>query len=146
MRTHNTHTLFHLLVLGLLWSVGITTLAAEQQVLFELRTVKAHDGLVTAEPRISQQELNNALAESRHLLSVRRHKLEAFIEANRITARTGVVAAVMPGGLVYLAVRKARLSNANVKLENLQADLGNLQADILALYAEESPILVARFP
>lgn len=146
MRTHKTHALFYLFLLGLLWAVGITAPAAERQDLFELRTVREHDGLVTAEPRISQQELNNALAESRYLLNVRSHKLEEFIEENRITAKTGVVAAVMPGGLIYLAVRKARLSEANEKLDDLQADMGNLQSDILALYEEEGPILVARFP
>lgn len=142
--------LFRILLLGLLWSVGLTAPAAERQGvseprLFELHTVKEHDGLVTAEPRISQLELNNALAEGKHLLSVRSHKLEEFIEENRITAKTGVVAAVMPGGLIYLAVRKAKLSEANEKLVNLQEDMDNLQSDRLALH-EEGPLLVARFP
>jgi hypothetical protein len=151
MRTHKTHAPFHILLLGLLWTIGITASAADRQGtleprLFELHTVKEHDGLVTAEPRISQKELNHVLAESKHLLSVRSHKLEEYIEENRITGKTGVMAAVMPGGLIYLAVRKARLSEANVKLENLKSDTRELQTDILALHEEESPLLIARFP
>jgi hypothetical protein len=146
MKTHKTHALFHIFLLGLLWSASMSVTAAEREGLFELRTVKNHDGLVTAEPSISQQELNKALAESRHLISVRSHKLEEYIEENRITAKTGIVAAVMPGGLIYLALRKAQLSNANVKLENLQTDMNELQSDILALHEEEGPIRVARFP
>lgn len=146
MRTYKTHALLHILLLTLLWSIGITAPAAERKNLFELHTVTKHDGLMTAEPSISQQELNNVLAESKHLLSLRSHKLEEFIEENRITANTGIMAAVMPGGLIYLAVRKAKLNEANKELKNLQSDTNDLQTDILALYEEEAPILVARFP
>ena len=146
MKTQKTHALFHILLLGLLWSVGTTVNAADQEGLFELRLMKTSDGLVTAEPRISQQELNDALIENQHLIKVRSQKLEEYIEENKITAKTGVVAAIMPGGLIYLAVRQAQLSSANTKLETLQADMGNLQSDTLALHVEQGPVLVARFP
>lgn len=146
MKTRKTHALFHILLPGLLWTIGMTANAADQEGLFELRLMKTNDGLVTAEPRISQQALNNALAESQHLISVRSQKLEEYIEENRITAKTGVMAAIMPGGLVYLAIRKANLNNATGKLETLQADIDKLQTDTLALYVEQGPVLVARFP
>lgn len=143
MTTHKTYALFHILLPGLLWSVG--SIAAAQP--FELHTVKKCDGLVTAEPRISQQALNDALSEGRQLIRLRSHKLEEYIEENRITAKTSVMAAVMPGGLIYLAVRKARLSDASDKLEHLQADMEDLHSDTLALHEEQSPVLVvARFP
>jgi hypothetical protein len=145
MRTHKIHALFHILLLSFLWAIGTFTQAAEHEGLYNLHTVKNADGLVTVEPRISQQELNNALIESKQLISTRRHNLESFIAENRITAQTGAIAAVMPGGLIYLAVRQARLSSANEKLESLQADMNALKSDVLALH-EEAPILVARFP
>lgn len=146
MRTHKTYALCHILLLGLMWAVGITALAAEPERLFELRMVNSPDGLVTAEPGISQQALNKALAESEHLINTRSHKLEVFIEENRITAKTGVMAVVMPGGLVYLAWRKTQLLSANEKLQGLQTDMADLRSDILALHKEEGPTLVARFP
>ena len=146
MKTHNTHALFHILLLSLLWAVGTTANAADQEGLFDLRLMKMSDGLVTAEPSISQQELNNALTDCKHLINVRSQKLEEYIEENRITAKTGVVAAIMPGGLVYLALRKASLNEASGKLETLQTDMNDLQTDTLALHVEEGPILVARFP
>ncbi|WP_126453148.1 hypothetical protein [Sulfuriflexus mobilis] len=126
--------------------MATATAAAEREGLFELHMVRMADGLVTAEPKLSQQELDDALAECRHLIHARSHRLEDYIEENRITAKTGIVAAVMPGGLIYLAVRKSQLNDANAKLENLQADMDNLQSDTLALHVEEAPILVARFP
>ena|GEM_PF-5081689 len=131
--------------MSFLWAIGTFTQAAEYKGLFGLHTVKNTDGLFTAEPRISQQELNNALVESKQLISVRSHNIEEFMEENRITTQTGVVAAVMPGGLIYLAVRQARLSAANEKLESLQADMNALKSDVLALH-EETPVLIARFP
>lgn len=146
MRTHKTHALFHIFLLGLLSTMSTAVPAAERDGLFELYTVKNHDGLVTAEPRISQQELNDVLVENKYLINVRRHKLEVFIEENRITANTGIMAAIMPGGLIYLALRKANLHEANVELENLQTDMNDLQSDIFALHVEEGPVLVARFP
>ena len=120
--------------------------AAEHESLFELHNVEMYDGLVTAEPKISQQALNNALAETRYMIGIRSQRLEAFIDDNRITANTGIMAAIMPGGLIYLALRKANLHEANVELENLQADKNDLQSDILALHKEQNPILIARFP
>lgn len=146
MKTQKTYALFHILLLGLLWAAGPTTAAAEREGLFDLQMVETHDGLITAEPSISQQALNNALTECKYLISVRSQKLEEYIEENRITAKTGVVAAIMPGGLIYLAVRKAGLIEASGKLENLQTDMGDLQSDTLALHVEQSPVLVARFP
>jgi len=146
MTTQKTYALFHILRLGLLWAIGTTANAANQESLFDLHLVKMSDGLVTAEPRISQQELNNALTDCKHLISMRSQKLEEYIEENRITAKTGVIAAIMPGGLIYLAVRKASLSDANDKLETLQLDMDDLQTDTLALRVEQGPVLVARFP
>lgn len=132
--------------MSFLWAIGTFTQAAEHKGLFELHTVENADGLFTAEPRISQQELNNALVENKQLISIRSHNIEEFIEENGITAQTGVVAAIMPGGLIYLAVRQARLSAANEKLESLQADMNQLKSDILTLHVEQAPVLVARFP
>ena len=111
-----------------------------------MQKVKNCDDLIVMEPRISQQQLNDALIENKYLVNVRSNKLKEFIEENRITAKTGVLAAVMPGGLVYLAWRKTQLNEANEKLENLQQDIGDLQTDTLALRVDTTPILVARFP
>ena len=113
MTTHTKHILFYLLLSGLLWGVGASVQAGEHEGLFELRTVKETDGLVTAEPRISQQELNKALIESEKLIHLRSDQLQAFMQENRITAQTSIVAAIMPGGLIYLAVRQSRLNNAS---------------------------------
>lgn len=146
MKAQKTHALFHILLLGLLCTTGISVTAAERGDLFKLDMVENSDGLVINEPRISQQELNDALIENKYLVNVRSNKLIEFIEENRITAKTGVMAAVMPGGLIYLAWRKTQLSEANDKLEGLQADINNLQSDVLALHVETGPILVARFP
>lgn len=146
MKTQKTHALFHILLLSLLWCVATDAAAAGREDQLDRHMIKHHDGLVTAELRISQQELNNALVESQHLISVRRQKLEEYIEENKITAKTGVVAAIMPGGLIYLALRNAQLSSANTKLETLQSDMNNLQTDHLALHENDTTILVARFP
>lgn len=146
MKTQKTHALFHILLLSLLWSVATNTAAAGREDLLDRHMIKHHDGLVTAELRISQQELNNALTDCKHLISVRSQKLEEYIKENRITAKTGVIATIMPGGLIYLAVRKASLNDASNQLEALQTDMNDLQTDTIALHVEGGPILVARFP
>lgn len=146
MKTQKTHALFQLFLLSLLWAASTELVAAGRGGLLELHMVQRPDGLMTAEPRISQHELNKALVENHHLVKVRSQKLEDYIEENKITAKTGVVAAIMPGGLIYLAVRKARLSEAGTRLESLQADVNKLPADHLALHNEEATILVASIP
>jgi len=113
MTTHTKQILYYLLLSGLLWRVAPSVQAREHEGLFELRTVKETDGLVTAEPRISQQELNKALIEYEKLIHLRSDQLQAFMQENRITAQTSIVAAIMPGGLIYLAVRQSRLNNAS---------------------------------
>lgn len=146
MKTQKSHALFHIFLLGLLCAVSTELVAAEGERLFGLHMMQRPDGLITAEPRISQHELNKALVENHHLVSVRSQKLENYIEENKITANTGVVAVIMPGGLIYLALRKARLNDANSKLESLQTDMNRLRADHLALHHEEKTILVASIP
>lgn len=146
MKTQKSHALFHILSLSLLWAVSTELVAAGREGPFDLQMVQRPDGLMTAEPRISRHDLNQALVENHHLVNVRSQKLEDYIEENKITARTGVLAAIMPGGLIYLAVRKSQLSSANSKLEGLQSDVKNLRTDHLALHENDTTILVARFP
>ena len=146
MKTQKTHALFHILLLSLLCTIAGTATASERADIFELHMSVGSDGLVTNEPQISQQQLNDALIENKYLINVRSNKLKEFIEENQITTKTGIIAAVMPGGLIYLALRKAGLSDANNKLEILQADLNDLQSDTIALHVEDAPILAAHFP
>lgn len=111
-----------------------------------LQSVKSSDGLITHEPRISQTDLNDALIENKYLLNVQTNELKKFIAKNDISAQTNIMAAIMPGGLIYLAWKKTQLSNASDELETFENDLSALQADTIALRVTTETILVARFP
>ena len=121
-------------------------MAAEDDNSLELQWIKSSDGFVTNEPRISQAELNDALIENKYLLNVQTNELSIFIAENDISTQTNIMAAIMPGGLIYLAWKRTQLSHANEKLKSLQDDSDKLQSDVLALRVVTNPILVARFP
>ena len=148
MMTHSKSGIFTLLLLALLYT---PIASANEQPLYELEMVTADDGITVGLPVIDRQQLNQALADARVLLTAENHRLEQYIEDNRPSTNGTVIALIMPGGLMYLAYRQGIVASAKSNLIEVQGELVEIKTDVVALYEPlEGPvykkIVVARYP
>lgn len=58
-----------------------------------------------------------------------------YLEENRLDAKDVLIAVILPGGLLYAAVRKGDLEQAKVELAAVSEDLDELSRDRLAMQA-----------
>ncbi|MDD3447903.1 MAG: hypothetical protein PHF72_02575 [Gammaproteobacteria bacterium] len=86
------------------------------------------------------------LAQVRSLRSGLREESDALatrIEARRFGAKDALIAAIMPGGLLYAAFRKHSADQARKELDSVSAELEELNHDLLALRVATGEVLVA---
>jgi hypothetical protein len=86
------------------------------------------------------------LAQVRALRADLRTESEALstrVEETRFGAKDALIAAIMPGGLLYAAFRKHSGDQARKELETVSAELEELNHDLLALQVTTGEVLVA---
>jgi len=108
------------------------------------------DGLAIQQPSISQTEILNTLTQAHRLLTAQGQKAKTVVTEHD-TGNNIVVAAIMPGGLIYLAYQQNKLKNAQTTLANVENELESLDADAVTLYKpvyppSHQPIVIARYP
>jgi len=131
------------LVLGLFIS---TQVAAEQSNIYTTQIHIDSDGLAVQQPTISQTEILNTLTQAHRLLTAQGQEAELVVKENNLGGNM-VVAAIMPGGLIYLAYQQSKLTNAKTTLTEVENELEDLDADAVTLYKPVyQPIVVARYP
>lgn len=136
------------MLFGLLLSVHAT---AEQST--NIYTTQIHidnDGLAIQQPSISQTEILSTLTQAHRLLSAQEIVAKTIVEEHD-AGKNMVVAAIMPGGIIYLAYKQGKFENAKTKLSNIENELTDLDTDAVTLYKQvyqptRQPILVARYP
>lgn len=86
------------------------------------------------------------LAQVRSLRADLREESEALstrVEERRFGAKDALIAAIMPGGLLYAAFRKHSADQARKELETVSTELEELNHDLLALQVTTGEVLVA---
>lgn len=115
---------------------------AHQSTWTENRNLEAAEtGLVYSLPVINQKQLASQIQDLSQQLRHRKADLSQRIEQNHFTATDAVIVAVVPGGLLYAAVKKQRTAQAERELSQVVSQL-----DSLAEFSERSqpPLLAAR--
>lgn len=146
----HTHLIAKLLLglLGILMSVSAT---AEQTAhIYDTQVHIDRDGLAIQQPSISQTEILNTLTQAHHLLTAQGQQAKTIV-AEYDSGSNMLVAAIMPGGLIYLAYQQNKFENAQTTLSRIENELTDLDTDAVALYRNVAsttrrPILVARYP
>jgi len=123
-----------------------TQVAADQYNIYNTQIHIDSDGLAVQQPTISQTEILNTLTQAHRLLTDQGQKAKTVVTEHN-TEGNMVVAAIMPGGLIYLAYQQSKLKAAETKLTQVENELEDLDADAVTLYKPVyQPIVVARYP
>ena len=108
------------------------------------------DGLAIQQPTISQTEILDTLTQAHRLLTQQGQEARTVVKEHN-AGNNMVVAAIMPGGLIYLAYQQNKFENAQTELVDIENELEGLDTDAITLYKPvyqpaRQPILVARYP
>jgi len=152
MTTTQPHIIFltRLLVAGLLGFLSFHAQAEQPSNIFKTQVHIDSDGLAIQQPIISQTEILQTLTQAHRLLSAQGQKAKTVVDEHN-AEKNMVVAAIMPGGLIYLAYQQSKMDKAQITLANVANELEDLDADAVTLYKPvyntiHQPILVARYP
>jgi len=112
---------------------------------YSLQTHIGADGLAIRIPTITQPELLATLNQAYALLSQQRRAARQVV-SDRSKGDDAVIAAVMPGGLIYYAIQKQKLNQAKITLSKVKTELNSLDVDAVSLYDPVGAIVIARHP
>jgi hypothetical protein len=101
------------------------------------------DGLYIDLPRANHNQLMVRIRTYLASLTHREEEITKYLDENQLDAKDALITAIMPGGLVYAAVRKASLEQANAELAEISEDMDELSRDLLAMQAESRVLTVA---
>jgi len=137
--------------------IGVTTVfattqasAGEFEPIFKTEVHMVSGGLSIHLPVVTQSDILNALNQAHVLLSQQKQDTKKIInESNR--ENNVVIAAIIPGGLLYLAYKRNKLANAKTSLTKINNELTTLNEDTVALYQPilkpaNQPTLIAHLP
>jgi len=151
LHTNLNHRLITHLFIGLLGLFISTQTIAEQS--NDIYSTQIHidaDGLAVLQPSISQTEILNTLTQAHRLLTAKGFMAKAIIDEHD-AGNNMIVAAIMPGGLLYLAYKQGKVENAKTELTHIEKELSHLDDDAVTLYKPvyqlaQQPIIIARYP
>ncbi|MCW8908521.1 MAG: hypothetical protein OQL28_14850 [Sedimenticola sp.] len=103
----------------------------------------ATGGLLYSLPQIDRQRLGDEINRLNQTLKARQRQLAGELEKSRLTAGDAVLAAVLPGGLIYAALKHQRSARTEAELLQVAAQLEDLQ-EIPLRSVSDTPLLAAR--
>jgi len=134
-----------LICLGLLFS-GLS-LSAHADSIYKLSAVQSSDGYITQQPTISAYQLERVLEDADSYLQGKQSNLEQKVSKHKDAGENVILAAIMPGGLLYMAYHKGQQSSAEGKLVLVKQDQQEIINDRTRLQLDAPTIIqVARFP
>ena len=95
-------------------------------------------------PAVNSKQLIGLVRAYRASLTHREQEITQYLEENRLDAKDMLIAVILPGGLLYAAVRKGKLEQAKVELAETTEDLDELSHDLLAMQAVAGELTVAQ--
>ena len=95
-------------------------------------------------PAVNSSQVIGLIRAYRASLTHREQAISRYLEENRLDVKDMLIAAILPGGLLYAAVRKGNLEQAKVELAEMSEDLDELSRDLLAMQAVAGELTVAQ--
>lgn len=137
----NIHGIIRRLSFLLLFAgFGISATAADIQ----WRAATTRGGLTVMQPRINSEALVDEIALLRGELLYDEKRLTSLAEEKRFTSKDSVLAALLPGGLLYAAYKKNAHSLAVKDVARASAQLREITSDLLAFTSTAGPVMLAQ--
>jgi len=109
-----------------------------------LATTANNGGFYIDLPAVNSKQLIGLVRAYRASLTHREQEIMRYLEDNRLDAKDLLITVILPGGLLYAAVRKGNLEQAKVELAEMTEDLDELSHDLLAMQAVAGELTVAQ--
>ncbi len=97
-------------------------------------------------PAVDSSQLIGLIRAYRASLTDREQEIRQYLEDNQLDAKDALITVIMPGGLLYAAVRKGNLEQAQAELAEITADMVELSRDLVAMQAVAGELAVAQLP
>ena len=101
-------------------------------------------GFYVALPAVDSSELIELVSAYQASLTHRQQEIRRYLEDNQLDGKDMLIAVIMPGGLLYAAVRKGNLEQAQAELARLAADMDELSRDLVVMQAVAGELTVAQ--
>lgn len=101
-------------------------------------------GFYTALPAVNNKQLVGLLRNYQEALTQREQEITRYLDENRLDTADVLITVIMPGGLIYAAVRKANLEEARAELTEITDDMDELSRDLLAMQAGAGELTLAQ--
>jgi hypothetical protein len=80
----------------------------------------------------------------RTFLTRREAEIAKYLDENQLDAKDTLITIIMPGGLLYAAIRTGNLEQAKAELAEVTEDMEELSSDLLAMQAVAGELTVAQ--
>jgi pyruvate/oxaloacetate carboxyltransferase len=97
-------------------------------------------------PGVDREELVDLVTTLRSQLILRKQELVQTVEDSHFGGSDAILAAILPGGLLYAGFQKARHEQAREELEQVNAEIEQYSSDILAMQPAPSPVAIVQLP
>jgi hypothetical protein len=77
-------------------------------------------------------------------LAQRGKEITRYLDENQLDVTDALITVIMPGGLVYAAVRKANIEEARDELTEITESMDELSRDLLVMQAEAGELTLAK--
>ena len=101
-------------------------------------------GFYTALPAVNNKQLVGLIRNYQDALTQREQEITRYLDENRLDTADVLITVIMPGGLIYAAVRKANLEEARAELTEITDDMDELSRDLLAMQAGTGELTLAQ--
>jgi hypothetical protein len=95
-------------------------------------------------PAVSPDQLVNLLRAYRASLIHQEEVLTHYLDEHKLTAKDTLLTVILPGGLLYAAIRTGDLEQAKAELAEVTDALAELARDLLAMRAIAGDLTVAQ--
>jgi len=93
---------------------------------------------------VTADQLIERIRACRTLLGHREEEITRYIDEHRLDAKDTLITVIVPGGLLYAAIRTGDLEQAKTELAEVTEDREALARDLLAMQAIAGELTVAR--
>jgi hypothetical protein len=102
------------------------------------------EGLYIDLPSVDYNHLIEDIRRSQAYSMRQEQQIIKYLDENQLDTKDALLAAIMPGGLLYAAVRKSNLEQAKSKLAEITEVVDELSYDLLAMQSMVNTLTVAQ--
>jgi len=95
-------------------------------------------------PAVAPTQLIGRIRTYRASLTQRKEEIARYLDENKLDARDTLITVILPGGLIYAAIRTGNLEQAKADLAEVTDDMDALARDLLAMQAIAGDLTVAQ--